>query len=65
LNSLSYTGLNGLIALYEMEPEYPELENILYDQLQQMERQSKVSWQAFNFTRQEVTEKMQELDIGY
>ncbi|WP_087974389.1 DUF4153 domain-containing protein [Oceanobacillus rekensis] len=65
LNSLSYTGLNGLIELYEMEREYPELENILNDQLQQMEKQSKDSWQAFNFTRQEVTEKIRELDIGH
>lgn len=65
LNSLSYTGLNGLIALYEMEPEYPELENMLNKRKQQMESQPNGSWQAFNFTRQKVTEKMRELNIGY
>ncbi|MGJ9460575.1 DUF4153 domain-containing protein [Oceanobacillus sp. CF4.6] len=65
LDSLSYTGLNGLISLYEKEPNYPELKNILRNRKQQMEWQSTGSWQSFNFTRQEVTEKLLELDIGY
>ncbi|MFC4024660.1 DUF4153 domain-containing protein [Oceanobacillus longus] len=64
LNSLSYTGLNGLIALYEVEPEYPELENILINRKQQMERQPEGSWQSFNFTRQKVMEKLKELELG-
>lgn len=63
LNSLSYTGVNGLIKLYEKIPEYPQLENVLANRIEWSERRSEGSWQSFNFTKQEVLQKLQELEL--
>lgn len=63
LNSLSYTGVSGLIRLYEKEPDYPRLEKILRNRKEKIERQPQSSWQSFNFTKQKVTERLLELDF--
>ncbi|RDW19046.1 hypothetical protein CWR48_08325 [Oceanobacillus arenosus] len=61
LDSLSYTGLGGLLALYEIEPDYPELRTVLQVRKEEVNNAPKSTWQSFNFTRQEVTEKMMAL----
>ena len=63
LNSLSYTGLEGLIELYEKEPAFPELENILKHRKAQIELLEQDTWPSFNFTRETVTEKLKDLDL--
>lgn len=63
LNSLSYTGVNGLINLYEIEPNYPQLERILRNRKQLIMEQPQGSWQSFNFTKHEVKEKLLELEL--
>ncbi|RDW16249.1 DUF4153 domain-containing protein [Oceanobacillus chungangensis] len=63
LNTLSSTGLGGLIALYEIEPDYPELRTILKIRQEEILNKSENTWQSFNFTRQEVTGKIMKLDL--
>src|SRR5690625_4340140 len=63
LNPLSYTGLEGLIELYEKEPAFPELENILKHRKAQIELLEQDTWPSFNFTRETVTEKLKDLDL--
>ncbi|OZU87419.1 hypothetical protein CIL03_16500 [Virgibacillus indicus] len=63
ISSLSYTGLNGLIELYEADPNYPELKRMLDNKQQRLENQTKKSWQAFNFTEQKVKERLKNLEF--
>ncbi len=63
LNSLSYTGVEGLIELYELDPDYPELKDMLINRKQQIENQETQLWQSFNFTKHRITEQMKGLDI--
>ncbi|WP_164668856.1 DUF4153 domain-containing protein [Virgibacillus doumboii] len=63
LNSLSYTGVEGLIELYKMDPDYPELERMLYFRQQMMKNNPLDDWQSFNFTKQEVREQLLGLEL--
>lgn len=65
LNSLSYTGLDGLMELYEKEPDYPELEGMLQNRQMQQEHSDseQKAWPSFNFTIEAVTEKLKDLDL--
>lgn len=63
LNSLSYTGWNGLIELYKQEEDYPDLKEILLERQQWVENQTENGWQSFNFAKQRVTKRLKELDI--
>ncbi|GAA0611105.1 DUF4173 domain-containing protein [Virgibacillus siamensis] len=63
LNSLSYTGVEGLIELYKMNPDYPELERVLYFRQQTMRNNPLDDWQSFNFTKQEVRERLISLEL--
>lgn len=65
LDSLSYTGWDGLIELYEMDPDYPDLQAVLQERQQWVEQQPQGSWQSFNFKRQKVTQKLEELDLTH
>jgi hypothetical protein len=63
LNSISNTGVLGLIELYKRNPRIPELENILTD------RQMNISsndnhWQSFNLTRKHESEELKKLTIN-
>ncbi|SET01530.1 protein of unknown function [Oceanobacillus limi] len=62
LSRLSYTGLDGLMDLYEKEPDYPELINLLSHRKQWVDDQQDSTWQSFNFTKQRVTQRLEELD---
>ncbi|MFC4559558.1 DUF4153 domain-containing protein [Virgibacillus kekensis] len=63
LNTLGYTGIEGLIELYKQEPEYPELERILYYRQLHMKEQTLNSWQSYNFTKRDVREELMKLDL--
>ncbi|WP_017381739.1 DUF4153 domain-containing protein [Paenisporosarcina sp. TG-14] len=63
LDALSYTGVEGLIELYKMNPNYPELENMLYGRQQMMRDNPLDDWQSFNFTKKEVREQLIGLDL--
>lgn len=63
LNQLSYTGLDGLIDLYEKDPHFPELKSLLVDRQKDWEDREEKSWQSFNVLKQKVTERMKEFDF--
>ncbi|SHF70870.1 protein of unknown function [Ornithinibacillus halophilus] len=63
LNHLSYTGLDGLMDLYEIDPDYPELKQILIDRKQSLDGMKNESWQSFNVMKQKVTNRLNELDL--
>ncbi len=62
LNQLSYTGLAGLIDIYEADPRPGELEQILFDQYEYM-RNSDYTWQSYNISRVEVFERLKNLNL--
>lgn len=64
LNALSYTGVEGLIELYKIDPDYPKLEHMLYNRQQTMRNDPLDEWQSFNFTMQEVRERLLDLELG-
>lgn len=59
LNSLSYTGQDGLLRLYEMDKDYPELQQLV----DVMDLQPPTSWQSYNFTREKVLKKLRDMDL--
>jgi Domain of unknown function (DUF4173) len=63
LNSLSYSGIEGLITLYEKDPNYPDLRMILQDRKQMIENINLDTWQSFNFKKHEVVKRLQELEL--
>lgn len=63
LNQLSYTGIEGLIRLYEQEPDYPGLATILQDRKEWVRLYDAEGWQSYNFTKQKVTQELLELDL--
>ncbi|MEC5425531.1 DUF4173 domain-containing protein [Virgibacillus sp. C22-A2] len=63
LSTLSYTGTDGLIKLYERREDYPELKDMLRAKQERLKQQDQTSWQSFNFTKQKVIEKLQNLEL--
>ena len=61
-NQLSYTGVSGLIDLYEKDPQSGELRAILLNQYKQMKEQD-YSWQSYNISRIEVYERLKNLTL--
>lgn len=61
LNSLTYTGVNGLLDLYERDPDYPKVERILLNRKQQwLSHNASVydSWRSFNVMGLKVKERL-------
>lgn len=63
LNSLSYTGIDGLIELYEEQPDYQGLRSMLFQRKQWLEAQAENPWQSFNMNKQRVTERLANLHL--
>lgn len=63
LNSLSYTGWNGLIEFYEIEPDFEGLKDILIERKRLIGNDTSDSWQSFNFAKKTVTDKFNQLDL--
>lgn len=63
INSLSYSGIDGLITMYEKDPTYPELRLLLEHHKQKIENLEMTSWQSFNFKKQQVVDRLRELEL--
>ncbi|GAA5415642.1 hypothetical protein Pryu01_00673 [Paraliobacillus ryukyuensis] len=63
LNALSYSGIDGLITLYETAPDYPELQSVLKDRKESIEQLDLETWQSFNFKKQQVINRLKELEL--
>jgi hypothetical protein len=62
LNSLSYTGVLGLIELYEKNSEIPEVKELLKERKTNLANESD-SWQSYNLKSELVVEKLEKLEI--
>lgn len=63
LGSLSYTGWNGLIALYEEDQSLVEVEDELIYMKRQVNNEYRRSWQSFNFAREKFKDNIEQLDL--
>lgn len=63
LNGLSYSGLSGLIDLYETNPSIPMLKDILKER-QAEERLSSQTWQSYNFSKNKVLDRLEKLSLN-
>ncbi|PLS16155.1 DUF4173 domain-containing protein [Bacillus sp. M6-12] len=62
LDSLSYTGLMGLMDLYEINPEIPNLKQALIDRKTFLSG-GDMPWQSFNLSKREAYDRLQDLEI--
>lgn len=63
LDLLSYSGIDGLITLYEKDPNYPDLLAVLEQRKEMIEQLRLNTWQSFNFKKEQVVERLQELEL--
>ncbi|MRH44180.1 DUF4173 domain-containing protein [Aquibacillus halophilus] len=64
LNSLGATGVDGLITLYQKEPDFPNLKRILVERKEWAESiNQRNSWQSYNLHKQAVIEKLTKLNL--
>ncbi|MDC3417238.1 DUF4153 domain-containing protein [Aquibacillus salsiterrae] len=62
LNRLSYTGVDGLIDLYEKNPDYPELRSILSRRIKWANDQE-TNWQSYNISKAHVVGRLKDLEL--
>lgn len=62
-DSLTYTGWNGLVQLYERDQDYPGLKDMLQERQHEIENGVGNTWRSFNFTKQKVTQKLTDLNL--
>ncbi len=62
LNSLSYTGILGLIQLYEKNPQLPGLKNILLERKNEANLNT-IPWQSYNLKRIQANEELKQLHL--
>jgi hypothetical protein len=63
LNSMSATGILGLMELYEKNPDVPGLKDRLKKSKAERGSMNRNSWQSHNLERDKVFEKLEKLDI--
>ena len=61
LNTLSYSGILGLIELYEKDSKIPEVKDLLKERKNNLSNES-VSWQSYNLKRELAVKKLKQLD---
>ncbi|KGM45945.1 DUF4173 domain-containing protein [Neobacillus niacini] len=62
LNSLSSTGILGLIQLYEKNPQLPDLGNILFDRKNEANLNN-IPWQSYNLKSMQANEELKKLHL--
>lgn len=62
LNSLAFTGVVGLIELYEKEENIPGLKEILIER-KNMAKEQIPAWQSYNLKREQANEMLSELQL--
>jgi hypothetical protein len=63
MNSLSYTGISGLIYLYKKDPNFPDLAATLKQRRVQYNLEE-TSWQSFNLKKQQVKQELNNLELN-
>ncbi|WP_419888078.1 DUF4153 domain-containing protein [Neobacillus niacini] len=62
LNSLSSTGILGLIQLYEKNPQLPDLKNILFERKNEANLNN-IQWQSYNLKSLQANEELKKLHL--
>jgi hypothetical protein len=62
LNSLTHTGILGLIELYEKNPQLPGLKNVLLERKNEANL-SNNSWQSYNLKRVQANKELRKLHL--
>lgn len=62
LNNLSFTGVLGLIELYEKDQDFPELKTVLLERKQDVLAED-LPWQSYNLKREQLESELRKLDI--
>ena len=62
LNSLSYTGVLGLIDLYEENSQLPGLKNILLERKNEAKFDT-IPWQSYNLKRVQANQELGKLQL--
>ncbi|WLR54013.1 DUF4173 domain-containing protein [Mesobacillus subterraneus] len=62
LNSLSYEGVEGLMELYEINPEHPGLSDLLLQRKQDLQYSVK-SWNSINMSRRSAEKTLKDLEL--
>jgi hypothetical protein len=62
LNQLSYTGVEGLIQLYQSNPDIPGLKSLLKDRKTEAETHHE-DWRSYNLSREKAYRELRGLDI--
>lgn len=62
LNSLSYDGVEGLVKLYKLNPDYPGLKGILQNRKQEA-WMGEEKWNAINFSRRDAEQLLLNIDL--
>jgi hypothetical protein len=62
LNSLTYTGVIGLIELYSKDENIPGLKEILIER-KNLAKDQNSAWQSYNLKREQANERLSELQI--
>ncbi|WP_407271670.1 DUF4153 domain-containing protein [Radiobacillus sp. PE A8.2] len=64
LQGLGATGIEGLVNLYERDPDYPELSNLLSYEKQELARQQNENWQSYNLAEQSMRERLADIKVS-
>jgi hypothetical protein len=62
LGTMSYTGVLGLMDLYENEKDIPDLKTVLQDRKNEA-LTSSYPWQSYNLKREQAYEKLKKLEL--
>lgn len=62
LNSLSYDGVEGLIKLYKLNPDYPGLKQILQEHKHEAGMEEE-KWSSINFSRRSAEKLLMNIDL--
>ncbi|MEH7178443.1 DUF4153 domain-containing protein [Neobacillus vireti] len=62
LNSLSYTGIIGLIDLYEKNSHHPGLKNLLLERKNEVNLDT-IPWQSYNLKKVQVNQELKKLPL--
>ena len=62
LDTLSYDGIEGLVKLYRIDPEYPSLKELLQSRKNELQS-AETEWNSVNLARKKVEQLLFRVDL--
>ncbi|WP_217586108.1 DUF4153 domain-containing protein [Lentibacillus saliphilus] len=63
MEALSWTGVDGLMTLYEQNPDYPGLKEVLQIKMEELPVIAEQGWQSFNVVKSKTVERLNNLQL--